>query len=120
MRFLFFYLVYLCRQDEIIFGEAVYGVCGELDSDIAPGDREVRVMALLLGDRRNFVYKLHSLFEVFKVKALGEEPRIIKESPVGELREQFFRFFARHGFYPTLARHALLFSQSGHITKCVS
>ena len=55
-------------ENEIVFGQALDGVCPNLDAGLAPGKEDVGMMILLLGDFADAVHKFECMAEVRKLK----------------------------------------------------
>src|SRR5437879_4963321 len=83
----------LCRQDEVALRQPLDFMREDLDPDFAPGKRQVRMMALLLGHLPHAIDVVESLPEVREEKALFEVV-LLDDLPIGNLGRQFPEFLS--------------------------
>src|SRR5215213_7010176 len=79
--------VELGGQDEVVLAQAADGVGDQLDADLAPGEVEVRVVSLGLGDLAGPVDERQSLCEV-RERVRLRQPLAAHNGPTLELRHQ--------------------------------
>ena len=59
-------------EDEIAFGQAIDFVGPRGDFRFSPGQQNIRMMALLFGDRADFIDESEGLREIRKLEGAGE------------------------------------------------
>ncbi len=95
------------RKNKIALGQAIDLVGPDRGFHLSPGETQVRMVALLLGQRANPVYKVQSGFEVGKIEAAGEVVVRDHLPPRGFLL-QFLQFLSRKGRNSAPAWNAVL------------
>jgi len=74
------YAIYLCRHNEVAFGQAIDLVGPQSDLGLTPGQEDVGMMTLILGQLPNPVHKGERLFEIgelelpYEVVLIGDLP----------------------------------------------
>ena len=95
-------------QDEVAFRQAVDFVSPDFDSHPAPGEVEVRMMALLFCDGAHTVHKIQCIFEVGEGKGLGQVV-LIDHLPASDLGHEVFQFSPTERRRTSAAGNALFF-----------
>ena len=85
---LFLQLIDLCGHDEIAFGEAIDFVSPESDLHFTPGEKNVGMMSLLLGDFPDTVHKSQRGFEIGKSVGAGDMV-LVHNFPMREVGQLF-------------------------------
>ena len=108
-------------HDEVTFGEAVDLVRPQGDFGFAPDQQDVGMVALLFGERADFIDEIERLLEVGKLE-LAVKVMLVGNIPLRYASAQLLNFFAFEGGNASAAGDALLvgkllgrrFSRLGH------
>jgi hypothetical protein len=92
----------LCRQNEVIPGEAVGCVCPQVDFDAPPPNQQVGMMSLGLSDSSHLVGKLESVGEIDESILLFEVMTAHHPPTAAQLVSEHLRFGVAERRHPAL------------------
>jgi hypothetical protein len=96
-----------CRHYEVALGESVDFVRPESDLGLTPGQQNIGMMSLLLGDRTDPIHEVQSLLEIREGKRANNMMLIdyIPMSPLRNLLVNLGEFFASERRNPAATRN---------------
>lgn len=97
-------------HNEIAFGQAVNLVGPQSDAHLAPSEQNIGMMAFLLRDLTDAIYKCERLLEIWKTK-LAVEMMFVGDLPVRNLLVKSYQCSSLESRYTARAWHAFLVSK---------
>ena len=99
--------VNLGRHDEVALRQAVDFVSPQSDLNFSPRQKDVRMVALLFGDRADTIHEFQRLLEVRKPE-FTMDVMLVGDRPPGDIPMECFDFFSTQRRHTTTAGDTFL------------